>query len=147
MTVSKLLSQLSVRLLWAVGCIPVWNGDGLHKTYHISTNALVQGKSLLIFPESSTLEMNELFRMKPFEKSFARLGELYFKETTRILHFVPLAIHPLKRQIKIGKTILYNPYNDPVLERIRIKRVIESIIHDLYLNFILDGYAGIPLPH
>ena len=147
MRISKLISQASVRLLRALEGIPVWHGEKLFETYRISLQSLVRGKSILVFPENPALPMNEWFLMTPFEKSIARLGELYFEQTKRILPFFPLAIHPAERKMNIGKPILYNPHNDPVRERIRIKDVIEAIIHDLYLNITLENHAGIPLPH
>ncbi len=51
------------------------------------------------------------------------------------------------RKIKAGKAVSYNPYNNPVRERIRIKRRLESAIHDLYLSIVLESLPGIPLPH
>ncbi len=147
MAISKLISQISVRLLRAMECIPVWHGERLLETYHISLRTLMQGRSILVFPENSASEMNELFMMTPFEKSFARLGELYFEQTKRILPFYPLAVHSAERKVKVGKPILYNPYNNPIRERIRIKYLIESIIHDLYLSITLESYTGVPLPH
>jgi hypothetical protein len=146
MTISRLIAQASVRLLRAVECIPVWHGDGLLKTYRISLDALLLGRSILVFPENPALEMNQLFLMTPFEKSFARLGELYFEKTNRILPFVPLAIHPQDHRVKVGKAVIYNPNNDPALERIRIKRVLESAVQELYLEIARDSYIGIPLP-
>ena len=145
--ISRLISQASVRLLRTVECIPVWHGKRLLETYRISLDALNQGKSILVFPENPAQKMNELFRMKPFEKSFARLGELYFEQTKKILSFYPLAVHPVARKIKFGRPVQFNPHNGPVRERIRIKRILESIIQDLYLDIILESYASIPLPH
>lgn len=145
--VSGLLSQLSVRLLHAVACIPVWRGKMIHETYRISIAYLVEGRSLLIFPEDPSRPMNETYKMTPFYKGFTRLGEMYYEKTNRALRFHPLAVHPEAREIKIGKSVLYNPNNDPVKERIRIKRVLESAIQNLYLDIAGEHYAGVPLPH
>ncbi|MCK6583137.1 MAG: hypothetical protein HUU11_06860 [Anaerolineales bacterium] len=145
--VSGLLSQLSVRLLHAVECIPVWRGEKIHETYRISIEYLVEGRSLLIFPEDPSRPMNETYKMTPFYKGFTRLGEMYYQRTNRPLRFYPLAVHPEAREIKIGKPVSYNPNNDPVKERIRIKRVLESTIRNLYLDIAGEHYAGIPLPH
>ena len=49
--VSKFISQFSVRLLRAIDCIPVGQGEELFETYRQSVDALAQGKSILIFPE------------------------------------------------------------------------------------------------
>ena len=75
-------------------------------------------------------------------------GRFEVPETLRkALHYVPPAVHHVARKIKIGKPILYNPYNDAVKERNRIKSVLESTIHDLYISIVLESYSGIPLPH
>jgi len=145
--VSRLISLASVRLLRAVESIPVWQGDQLPETYRLSVEALVRGRSLLIFPEDPKQEMNELFMMTPFYKGFTRLGEMYYERTKMILRFHPLAVHPRERRIKAGRPIQYNPYNDPIRERIRIKRILESAVQELYLSISLEGRAGIPLPH
>lgn len=147
MLVSRLISKVSVRLFRAMECVPVWRGEGLLETYRLSLRTLVQGKSLLIFPENPALPMNDLFRMTPFEKSFARLGETYFEQTKKSLPFYPLAVHSIARKIKIGKPVLYHPHNDLVRERIRIKRLIEATIHDLYLSITLESITSVPIPH
>ena len=144
---SKLLSQISVRLLRAVECIPVWQGERVHETYRTSIEYLVDGRNLLIFPEDPSQPMNELYQMSPFYKGFTRLGAMYYERTKRILHFYPVAVHSIEREIRIGKPILYNPSNDPVKERVRIKRVLESTIQNLYLDITLESHTGIPLPH
>jgi hypothetical protein len=144
---ATLLSKVSVRLLRAVDCVPVWQGEALYKTYQASLDLLVQGRSLLIFPEDSNQPMNELFMMTPFQKGFARLGEMYYVRTKKILRFSPMAVHSSARKIKIGKALSYNPNNDPIKERIRIRSVLESTIHDLYLSIVLESNTAIPLPH
>ena len=147
MIVSILISQASVRLFHAVECVPVWHGEKIHETYRISIEYLTEGRSLLIFPEDPSQPMNETYKMTPFYKGFTRLGEMYYERTQKALRFYPLAVHPEMREIKIGKPVLYNPNNDPVKERLRIKSVLESTIHDLYLELAFQQHVGIPLPH
>ena len=144
---SRLISLASVRLLRAIESIPVYRGERLRDTYHISMEYLADGRSLLIFPEDPKGPLNDLFLMRPFKKGFARLGEMYYEKTKRILRFYPLAVNAAARKLKAGKPVSYNPYNNVIKERIRIKCVLESTIHDLYVSTILDDYAGIPLPH
>jgi hypothetical protein len=145
--IARSLSKISVRLLRALDCIPVWKNELILETYRLSIEALGQGKSLLIFPEDPSQKKNELYQMTPFYKGFARLGELYYEWTKKILRFYPLAVHPLARKIKVGLPVLYNPQNEPVRERIRIKNVLESAIHDLYLSIGMESYLGVLLPH
>lgn len=147
MSFSRLLSQISVRLLSSIECIPVWQGEELLETYRISVDYLQRGKSLLIFPEDPSLPLDELCKMSPFKKGFARLGEMYFERTQNILRFYPIAVHPGLRCIKIGKPIAFNPNNNPGNERVRIKSVLESMIRNMVLEMTLQSYAGVPLPH
>jgi hypothetical protein len=144
---SRLISQASVRLLRTVECIPVWPGDELLETYRISLDYLVRGRSLLIFPEDPAQPLDEECRMSPFKKGFTRLGEMYHARTGQVLQFHPLAVHPRLRLVKLCKPIAFNPNNNPVRERTRLKSLLESIIRNAYLEMSLQGYAGIPLPH
>jgi 1-acyl-sn-glycerol-3-phosphate acyltransferase len=147
MPISRLISQASVRLLRSVESIPAWHGEEVLETYRISVNYLIQGRSLLIFPEDPTQPKDELHKMRPFKKGFARLGELYYERTNKILQFYPLAVHPAELKVKVGKPISFNPFNDRVRERLRIKNILESMIRELYLSMILESHIAIPLPH
>jgi hypothetical protein len=76
--VAKGISKISLRLLTSAGCVPVWQGTRLYKTYEQSVDLLVAGKSLLIFPEDPSKDVDPQYRMTPFKKGFARLGEMYY---------------------------------------------------------------------
>ena len=141
------ISIFSVRLLLAIGCIPVWKGEALQETFRQSVDLLIAGKSLLIFPEDPAGPRSELYGMKPFKKGFARLGELFYARTKRILRFYPLAVHVDAGKVKVGKPVSFSPFNSPAQERIRIRNVLESSIHDLFLNITYERHTGIPLPH
>ena len=147
MPLARLISQASVRLLCGVGSIPVWHGGEALETYRISLDHLTAGQSLLIFPEDPTQPVDEQSKMSPFLKSFARLGELYFEQTQKILKFYPIAVHPNLRKVKLGKPISYNPKNNPANECVRIRSVLETIIHGMFMEMTLQDYAGIALPH
>ena len=145
--VSRLISQFSVRLLRGVDCIPVWQGDALRETYRMSVEYLVNKRSLLIFPEDPAGPMDDRFKMTPFKKGFARLGEMYFERTGQILQFCPLAIHLEARAIKVGEPVFFNPDTDPVHEPMFIKHALESSIHEMYLLIEVENRSAIPLPH
>ena len=49
--VAKEISKVSARLFRLAGCIPVSQGEQLHETFEQSVELLIEGKSLLIFPE------------------------------------------------------------------------------------------------
>ena len=147
MIVARTISKISVRLLRSIDCIPVWHGERVAETYRISLDYLMHGRNLLIFPEDPSQPFDERCGMYPFLKSFSRLGELYFERTQKNLRFYPLVVHPGLRQVVLGKPIVFNPINNVVNERNRIKSVMESVIRSTFIEMTLKGYAGIPLPH
>ncbi|MEW5829428.1 MAG: hypothetical protein AB1846_11100 [Chloroflexota bacterium] len=144
---AKAISRVSVRLLASAGGIPVFQGERLPETYRLSVDLLAEGKSLLIFPEDPKQGMDPRYRMTPFKKGFARLGEFFHERTGQSLRFYPLAVHQETYQVRAGKPVVFNPLNNPANERLRIKSRLETSIHEMYLSMAQNGYIGIPLPH
>jgi len=145
--VAKEISKISVRLLRSAGCVPVWQGEHLHETFVRSVELLSEGKSLLIFPEDPSKEINPHYKMTPFKKGFARLGEMYYEQTGKSLRFYPLTVHLDSYRVKVGRPIAYNSKNHPANERLRIKNVLESSIREMYLDMGMKGFPGIPIQH
>ena len=141
------ISKISVRLLSSAGCVPVWQGEKLHETFRQSVDLLVKGKSLLIFPEYPSKEIDPQYKMTPFQKGFARLGDLYFECTGRALQFYPLAVHLDSYRVRVGLPIAYNSKNPAANERLRIKSVLETSIREMYLDMGMKGFTGIPIQH
>ena len=137
------ISKISVRLLSSAGCVPVWQGEKLYETFEQSVDLLVEGKSLLIFPEDPSKEINPQYKMTPFKKGFARLGEIYYERTGQALQFYPLAVHLDSYQVKVGRPIAYNSKNPAANERLRIKHVLEASIREMYLEMGMKGFSGI----
>jgi hypothetical protein len=145
--VARMIAQASVRLLRKFDSIPAWHGERVLETYRISVDYLMQGRNLLILPEDPTQPFDTQCNIRPFLKGFARLGEIYFGRTQKALRFYPLAAHPGLRQVKLGKHITFNPNNNVINERTRIKSVLESIICNMYIEMTLQNYTGIPIFH
>jgi len=145
--VAKGISKVSVRLLCSAGCVPVWQGEKLYETFDHSVDLLVGGKSLLIFPEDPSKEVDPKYKMTPFKKGFARLGELYYERTGRTLRFYPLAVHLDSYRVRVGPPIAYNTKNLAANERLRIKNVLETSIRQMYLDMGMKGFPGIPIQH
>ena len=143
--VAKGIALVSVRLLRSAGCVPVWQREKLHVTFEHSVDLLIKGKSLLIFPEDPSKEIDPRYKMTPFKKGFARLGESYYERTGRSLQFCPLAVHLESYRVKVGQTIAYNSNNHPASERLRIKTVLETAIHEMYLDMGMKGFPCIPI--
>ena len=133
--VAKALSYLTVPFLRSLGCIPVQRGnyERMQSTLRLSLEVLRQGKYLLVFPEDNLLPMDPLTRMQPFQRTFVRLGEMYYEEIGERLEFFPVAVHP-SGFVQVGKGILHNPYNPPGLERHRLKELVENTVKRMYLQ-------------
>ncbi len=133
--VAKWLSKITVPFLRSLGCIPVYKGDydRMVDTLRLSMDVLRQGKFLLVFPEDNLLLEDPETHMKPFQRSFARLGEMYFEETGERLDFYPVAVHSAG-YVTIGKPVIFNPLNTVGLERHRLKELLESTVRAMYLQ-------------
>lgn len=143
--VSNWISKISTRLLISAGCIAVYNGKRLRETYQHSLKSLVDGKSLLIFPEDPDQEADPITRMKPFKKGFTRLGEYYYEKTGGSLPFYPLAVHRETRCVRVGKPVSFNARNRTPNERLRLRKVIAACIRDMYLDMETNSYFRVPL--
>lgn len=142
------LSKISVPLLRSVDCVPVYSGTNeFHITAERSMDLLLQDQFLLIFPEDPTQPADPRYSMTPFKKGFIRLAELYFERTGQALRFYPLAVHEQSRLVQVGKPITFNPHAPLAGERVRIKNVLEKMIHEMYLELGGNTVLGIPLPH
>jgi 1-acyl-sn-glycerol-3-phosphate acyltransferase len=129
------LSRLTVPFMRSLGCIPVYKGDyeRMADTLRLSMEVLRQGRFLLVFPEDNLLPADPLTGMRPFQRTFARLGELYHAETGKRLEFHPVTVHP-SRVVLVGKPVAYDPLNPAGNERHRLKDLMEESIRATYLQ-------------
>lgn len=136
--VARALSQLTVPFLRSLGCIPVYRGnyERMQVTLRLSMEVLRQGHCLLVFPEDNLLPTDPLTKMQPFQRTFVRLGEMYYEATGERLEFYPVAIHP-SGFVQVGKGIVHDPLNPTGLERHRLKEVMENTVKMMYLQ--LEG--------
>jgi hypothetical protein len=136
--IARGLCRISVPLFDALGCIPVYRGDyeRMQETLELSMEVLCRGHFLLVFPEDLVLPTDPLTKMKPFQRSFARLGEMYYETTGERLAFYPVAIHS-SGVVQLGKMVAFNPVNRIGLERHRLKNLMEDSVRRMYLQ--LDG--------
>ncbi|MFH1524082.1 MAG: hypothetical protein ABIF04_03880 [Chloroflexota bacterium] len=139
--IAKILSGITVPMLRSLGCIPVYKGnyERMVETLRLSMDVLRQGKFLLVFPEDATLPADPLTRMNPFQRSFARLGEMYYEETSQRLEFYPVAVHPAGHVV-VGKAVAFDPLNSVGLERHRLKDLMEDTVRAMYLQ--IDSQSG-----
>ena len=142
------ISKLHVPLLRALGGIPVYHTpEGLSGTFRQTLNLLTQDRFILIFPEHADLPPDPQTKMRPFQKGFARLGELFYEKTHQVLAFYPLAVHAETRTLRVGNPIRYNYINNPASERQRIASMLEQSIHEMVLHASEGEIAQLPLPN
>ena len=145
---AKVISKVSVPLLNYVGCVPVYpDSEGLRETFQRSVDLLAQNCYLVVFPEDPNRPRDPRYNMTSFRKGFVRLGELYFQRTGKSIQFCPLAVHRQSRCVRVGKPVTYNPYTAPVQERLRVKNILEEMIHEMYLELNENWVPGALLPH
>ncbi len=145
--VAGAICRISVPLLRSIGCVPVYKGEyeRMIETLRLSMNILRDGKFLLVFPEDNLMEADPVTRMKPFQRSFARLGEMYFQETGERLEFFPVTIHS-SGYVEVGKAVAFNPFNPAGLERHRLKDLLESSVRTMYLQLEHGEHTGMLTP-
>ncbi len=133
--VARAISGISVPLLRSLGCIPVYKNDydRMADTLQMSMDILRQEKFLLVFPEDNLLVKDPETNMAPFQRTFVRLGEAYYAETSRRLDFYPVAVHP-KGLVMVGKPVAFDPLNRVGLERSRLKNVMEDTVKAMYIQ-------------
>lgn len=145
---AKAISKITVPLFARMECIPAHtNAEELRATFDQSVGLLAQNRFLLVFPEDPNQPCDPRYKMSPFKKGFVRLGEFYFQRTGRLLKFYPLAVHAVRRVVQVGRPVTYNPYAPPVNERLRVKGVLEGMIHEMLTEMDGNIYLGVPLSH
>lgn len=144
--VAEAISNISVPFLRSLGCIPVYKGeyDRMAETLRMSMDILRQGRFLLVFPEDSLLPADPETNICPFQRSFVRLGEIYYAETGERLQFYPVAVHA-KGVVMVGKPVAFDPLNRVGLERSRLKDIMEKSVHAMYLQ-LERGSSGEAIP-
>ena len=135
--IATLLSKVTVPMLKSLGAVPIYHGiEHLPETLNKSLALLLEDKFLLIFPEDNQLPYDPVTRMSAFQKSFARVAEVYYEHTGQRLTFYPVAAHD-SGHVMIGKPVLHNPLNPLAQERHRLKDILEREVIRMYME--LDG--------
>lgn len=129
---SFLMALVAVPVLKALNTIPVYKNSRMlkDKTFRISLDILMKKEYILIFPEDPKPVPH--MPINPFQTGFTRLGELYYRNTGKILHFYPVTFHSGQKRIVIGKPVRYDPENSFKFERARLARSLENEIRAAY---------------
>lgn len=139
------ISKIHVPILRGIGGIPVYHTrEGLDETFALSADLLVQGESLLVFPEDPKLPADPDTKMTPFKKGFILVGQLLYERTKQILPFYPITVHAGSLTVRVGTPIFYNPFNAPEDERFRIRDLLEQAIREMYLHASENEILPVP---
>ena len=133
---SNALIKITVPLIRSIEGIPSYYQGGqdlVQATLATSLNYLMEGKFLLVFPEYAIIGSDSMKKIYPFQKTVFRLGEMYYASTSRRLSFYPVTVHE-SRKVIIGTPFYFSPLSQPVMERLRLKRSLESVIKNKYLE-------------
>lgn len=103
---AKITMPLLRPLLWSSNPILVYHDRRITNTFKESIETLVNGESLVIFPESP-VRATEF--VSTVYDGFADIGRLYFKETGKRLKFYPVYCEKKNRIITVGEPITYDP--------------------------------------
>ncbi len=139
---SRMIVPISVLIFNNADTIPVYRDTRVFTTYRLSMNALNEGRSLIIFPETYIRHNNIVCG---FQKEFVDLARLYYRKTGKELLFVPMYIAPKLKQIHYGESVRYRVDCDIAEERDRICGVLMDRITDMAVR--LPEHKVVPYPN
>ncbi len=114
---SYLIAPLSVCLFGAADTIPVYRDNRVTHTFRQTLRTLQDGANVILFPEHDA-PRNHI--VMDFQVGFVDVARMYYKQTGKILRFVPMYVAPALHKAFLGKPIAYCPDNPPKAERRRI---------------------------
>ena len=125
---SYVIAPISVCVFNNAETIPVYRDTRIIGTFRRSVGALVDGASLVIFPEHGIPFNNILYE---FQDKFIDVARFYHKKTGKALCFVPLYVAPALKTAYIGKPIRFDAGAPVAEERARIKEYLMTAITDM----------------
>lgn len=114
---SYVIAPLSVCIFNEARTIPVYHNKRIVKTFKQTLARLGEGRNIIIFPEHDAPYDHILC---DFQTGFVDVARAYYKQTGKILSFVPMYLAPKLRQVHLGTPIPYAPENAIKEERRRI---------------------------
>ena len=134
---AKSAVMLTSSVFTAFDPIPVYRSElrSIFKTFNISVEALKQGDSILLFPESTHNTEDGKYakngQIGDFFTGFAHIGVKYFEETGKQIKFYPIYLDKKKRKFIIGKGIEFNSKNERAYEKKRLAEELRESMENL----------------
>lgn len=100
------------------------------KTMQLSAEVLNNKRAIFIFPERNAVKEG----VGEFMSGFEHLGKYYYQKTGKRISFYPVFISKKRHTMYIEQPIIFNPDNDPNIEKTRIVNGLHDAIHDSYIK-------------
>lgn len=125
-----LISGLCVTLMRYLQVIPVYKRSRrIYGSLSMSSAYLSQGRNLLVFPEVSDWELNDLICR--FDSGFVNIAKTHFEDRDKIVKFYPIAVDRNARTLRFGESIPFDPSSSFATEKRRIVRELQNRICEM----------------
>ena len=114
---SYIIAPFSVCVFNNARTIGVYHDTRILSTFKNTVNMLLDGKSVVIFPEHDVTHNHIVY---DFQDKFIDIAKLYYKKTGKALSFVPMYIAPKLKKIYLGKPVRFCADEPMDAERSRI---------------------------
>lgn len=129
---SAMLAPICVGLMRQLKVIPVYHGENrIRETFQLSVTSLIEGRSLLIFPEVGTDVEADKYRLGDFQAGFLKVVKDYYEQYGVVVNLYPVYVDKKRNRISFGDAILYNPETSYPEEKIRLIRELREEIRKL----------------
>lgn len=129
--VAHLIAPLASYLMKNADTIAVYKDTRVISTYKESIKGLSEGANIVLFPECRT-PFNDI--VNEFQDKFVDTARMYYKQTGKILSFVPMYNAPRLKKVIFGKPIKFDPNDDIANQRKIICNHIKTEITNLALS-------------
>ncbi len=130
---ARFIGRICVALMKDIGAIPVYQkSKDIRTTVMKSLSLLQQGKSILVFAEDSSRNINDV--LCEFCTGFIHVARLYYQATRQAVQFLPVAVNRKVHRIRVGAPIRFDAAMPFGSEKLRIKQELERSVYDLYME-------------
>ena len=125
-----IVARICVTLMKYLQAIPVYKRSRrINSSLSMSSAYLSDGMNLLVFPEVSDWELNDL--ICKFDTGFVHIAKLHFERKHEVVKFYPVAVNRATRMIRFGDPLSVDPGRSFVREKRRIVKELEDRICEM----------------
>lgn len=131
---SYIIAPLSVCVFNNANTIAVYRDNRIISTFRNTVSALMEGSSVVVFPECYD-EYNNI--VNRFQEKFVDVARIYYRKTGKAVKFVPVYIAPKLKTMYFGTPTEFDPETNINEERHRICTYLMNEITDIAVNLPL----------